>query len=57
MLIIQYLIAMQVIGDQGRSIDINGSSAEIIVIALFALMFGLMALVFVRTGSKRSRRH
>jgi len=57
MWIIQYLIAMQVIGDQGRSIDLNGSSAEIIVIALFALMFGLMALVFVRTGSKRSRRH
>jgi hypothetical protein len=57
MWIIQYLIAMQVIGDQGRSIDLNGSSAEIIVIALFALMFGLMALVFVRTCSKRSRRH
>jgi hypothetical protein len=57
MWIIQYLIAMQVIGDQGRSININGSSAEIIVIALCALMFGLMAIVFVRTGSKRSRRH
>jgi hypothetical protein len=55
MSILEYLVAMQVNGDQGRSID--SASAEIVVIALFAIMVGLMVLVFVGTGSKRSHRH
>jgi hypothetical protein len=52
---LEYLVALQVNGDQGRSI--NSTSAEVIVIVLLAIMFGLIALVFVRTGSKRSHRH
>jgi hypothetical protein len=55
MSILEYLVAMQINGDQSLSID--SASAEIIVIALFAIMFGLMVLVFVRTGSKRTHRH
>jgi hypothetical protein len=56
MSILDYLVAMQINGgDQGRSI--NSTSAEILVVALIAVMFGVIALVFVRTGSKRSHRH
>jgi hypothetical protein len=50
-----YLAAMRVNGDLARSI--SSTSAEIVVIALFGIMFGLIVLVFVGAGSKRSHRH
>jgi len=52
---VEYLIALQMNGGQGGSI--NSDSAEILVIVLFAVIFGLMALVFIRTGSNRSHKH
>lgn len=55
MSVIEYLAAIQAIGDQGRSN--NSASTEIAVIALFAVLLGLMVFVVIRTSSKRSNRH
>lgn len=49
---IEYLVATKTMGMQGQSLD--SPSAKILVIALIAVLLGLMVLVFIRTSSKHS---
>lgn len=50
------MMYLAVIQASDRGINANSTTAGFIVIALIAIMLGVMAFVFVRTGSKRSTR-